>query len=44
MPGSLHNAAIAIVDEDGSPLSARLALSFYRLRGPAPGKAGAFGH
>ncbi|MBV8619567.1 MAG: ABC transporter permease [Curvibacter sp.] len=29
MPESLHNAAIAIVDEDGSPLSARLAASFY---------------
>jgi ABC-2 type transport system permease protein len=29
MPESLHNAAIAIVDEDGSPLSARLASSFY---------------
>jgi ABC-2 type transport system permease protein len=24
MPESLHHAAIAIVDEDGSPLSARL--------------------
>jgi len=29
MPESLHNASIAIVDEDGSPLSARLASSFY---------------
>jgi ABC-2 type transport system permease protein len=29
MPESLHNAAIAIVDEDGSPLSARIAASFY---------------
>lgn len=29
MPDSLHNAAIAIVDEDGSPLSARIASSFY---------------
>jgi ABC-2 type transport system permease protein len=29
MPESLHHAAIAIVDEDGSPLSARLASSFY---------------
>ncbi|MFL9879977.1 ABC transporter permease [Herbaspirillum rhizosphaerae] len=29
MPDSLHNAAIAIVDEDGSPLSARIAASFY---------------
>ncbi len=29
MPENLHNAAIAIVDEDGSPLSARLVASFY---------------
>lgn len=29
MPESLHNAAIAIVDEDASPLSARIASSFY---------------
>ena len=29
MPESLHNAPIAIVDEDGSPLSARIASSFY---------------
>lgn len=29
MPESLHNAAIAIVDEDGSPLSARIVSSFY---------------
>ncbi|HEY9025871.1 MAG TPA: ABC transporter permease, partial [Burkholderiaceae bacterium] len=29
MPGSLRHAAIAIVDEDASPLSARLAASFY---------------
>jgi len=31
MPESLHNApiAIAIVDEDGSPLSARIIASFY---------------
>ena len=29
MPESLHNAAIAIVDEDASPLSARLVSSFY---------------
>ncbi|WP_034298809.1 ABC transporter permease [Herbaspirillum sp. RV1423] len=29
MPDSLHHAAIAIVDEDGSPLSARIAASFY---------------
>ncbi len=29
MPDSLHRAAIAIVDEDESPLSARLAAAFY---------------
>ncbi|MDO9632190.1 MAG: ABC transporter permease, partial [Humidesulfovibrio sp.] len=29
MPESLHNAPIAIVDEDGSALSARLVASFY---------------
>jgi ABC-2 type transport system permease protein len=29
MPESLHNAAIAIVDEDASPLSARIVASFY---------------
>jgi ABC-2 type transport system permease protein len=29
MPESLHNAPIAIVDEDDSPLSARLIASFY---------------
>lgn len=29
MPESLHNAVIAIVDEDASPLSARLVASFY---------------
>jgi len=29
MPESLHNAPIAIVDEDGSALSARLVSSFY---------------
>ncbi len=29
MPESLHRAAIAIVDEDASPLSARIADSFY---------------
>ncbi|MDD2458451.1 MAG: ABC transporter permease [Eubacteriales bacterium] len=29
MPESLHNAPVAIVDEDGSPLSARLISSFY---------------
>jgi len=28
-PETLHNAAIAIVDEDGSPLSARIASAFY---------------
>lgn len=29
MPETLHRCAIAIVDEDGSPLSARLAAAFY---------------
>jgi len=29
MPESLHNAAIAIVDNDASPLSARIAAAFY---------------
>ncbi len=29
MPESLHNAPIAIVDEDDSPLSARIVASFY---------------
>ncbi|PZP31579.1 MAG: hypothetical protein DI603_12030 [Roseateles depolymerans] len=29
MPESLHNAAIAIVDEDSSPLSARIVSAFY---------------
>ena len=29
MPESLHNAPIAVVDEDGSPLSARIISSFY---------------
>ena len=29
MPENLHNAPIAIVDEDGSPLSARIVSSFY---------------
>lgn len=29
MPDSLHKAAIAIVDEDGSPLSARIVSSSY---------------
>jgi ABC-2 type transport system permease protein len=29
MPESLHRASIAIVDEDGSPLSAQLIASFY---------------
>lgn len=29
MPETLHNAPIAIVDEDGSPLSARIITAFY---------------
>ena len=32
MPDTLHKAAIAIVDEDGSPLSARIASVFYAPR------------
>jgi ABC-2 type transport system permease protein len=47
MPESLHNAPIAIVDEDGSPLSARIVSSFYpphfrtpRLISLAEGDAG----
>jgi len=32
MPESLHNAPIAIVDEDGSPLSERIASSFFPPR------------
>jgi ABC-2 type transport system permease protein len=36
MPESLHNAAIAIIDEDGSPLSARIAASFYAPHFKAP--------
>lgn len=36
MPESLHNAPIAIVDEDGSPLSARLIASFYPPRFKTP--------
>ena len=37
MPESLHNASIAIVDEDSSPLSARIVASFYppHFRTPA---------
>ena len=37
MPETLHQAPIAIVDEDGSPLSARLASAFYppRFKPPA---------
>jgi ABC-2 type transport system permease protein len=36
MPESLHNAPIAIVDEDGSPLSARIVSSFYPPRFKTP--------
>jgi len=32
MPETLHKAPIAIVDEDGSPLSGRIASAFYRPR------------
>ncbi len=36
MPESRHNAPIALVDEDGSPLSARLIASFYPPHFKAP--------
>ncbi|GAA0744473.1 ABC transporter permease [Ideonella azotifigens] len=36
MPESLHNAAIAIVDEDASPLSARIVSGFYPPHFKAP--------
>lgn len=36
MPETLHNAAIAIVDEDDSPLSARIAASFFPPRFNTP--------
>ena len=36
MPESLHNAPIAIVDEDASPLSARIVASFYPPRFKMP--------
>lgn len=35
-PESLHNAPIAIVDQDGSPLSARIVASFYPPRFKTP--------
>jgi ABC-2 type transport system permease protein len=36
VPETLHKAPIAIVDEDGSPLSARIASAFYPPRFRAP--------
>jgi ABC-2 type transport system permease protein len=36
MPETLHKAPIAIVDEDGSPLSARIASAFYPPRFDPP--------
>lgn len=36
MPETLHNTPMAIVDEDGSPLSARIASAFYQPRFNAP--------
>jgi len=36
LPESLHKAPIAIVDEDGSPLSSRIATAFYRPRFLSP--------
>ena len=38
MPESLHRAAIAIVDDDASPLSARIAESFYLPRFTTPAR------
>jgi len=32
MPESLHNAAIAIIDQDASPLSARIASGFINSK------------
>jgi ABC-2 type transport system permease protein len=40
MPESLHNAPIAIVDEDASPLSARIVASFYPPRFKTPALVG----
>lgn len=40
MPETLHNAPIAIVDEDGSPLSARLSSAFYPPQFTAPAHIG----
>ncbi len=40
MPETLHKAPIAIVDEDGSPLSARIATAFYPPRFNAPATIG----
>jgi ABC-2 type transport system permease protein len=36
LPDSLHNASIAVVDEDGSPLSARVVSSFFPPRFRTP--------
>ncbi len=40
MPETLHKAPIAIVDEDGSPLSTRIATAFYPPRFNAPATIG----
>ena len=40
MPESLHNAPIAIVDEDQSPLSARIASAFYAPQFSPPQQIG----
>lgn len=37
LPETLHNAPIAIVDEDGSPLSARIVSAFYPPQFSPPG-------
>lgn len=38
MPETLHNAPVAIVDEDDSPLSARIASAFYPPHFQVPGR------
>lgn len=40
MPETLHNAPIAIVDEDNSPLSQRIAAAFYAPQFTAPAMIG----
>ncbi len=40
VPETLHGAAIAIVDEDDSPLSARISMAFYPPRFTPPARIG----